>query len=74
MSTLYARPTEDWPVLGLQEQSLGTVVCCALDAATGEVKFLQLRTAWQTIDIEWHNLVFDENRQTFKLHRPAAKP
>ena len=69
MHTLYARPTKDWPVLGLQGQKLGTIVGCALDAGTGKVKYVELRTSWQTIYIQWPNVEFDEQRQSFKLNK-----
>lgn len=69
MATLYARPTQTWPVLGLQGQLLGTIERCALDAATGELKYLELRTAWQKINIEWPHLLFDEQRQAFRLNK-----
>lgn len=72
MRTLYSRPTQDWPVLGLQGQRLGTIVRCALDAGTGRVKYLQLRTSWQTIDIAWSHLEFDETQQSFKLNKRAS--
>lgn len=68
MSTLYARPTHAWPVLGLQGQLLGEIERCALDAVTGELMYIELRTAWQKIDIEWTKLEFDEQRQSFKLN------
>jgi hypothetical protein len=73
MRTLYSRPTQDWPVVGLQGQKLGSIVRCAMDAETGKVKYLQLRTSWQTIDIAWTNLVFDEHQQSFKLNRKITE-
>lgn len=69
MRTLYARPTQDWPVLGLQGQTLGTIVSCALDAGTGKVKYVELKTSWQTMYIQWPNVEFDEKRQSFKLNK-----
>lgn len=67
MRTLYARPTQDWPVLGLHGQKLGNIVCCAFDARTGRLKYLELQTSWQTIHLDWPNLEFDENQQSFKV-------
>jgi hypothetical protein len=72
MATLFARPTHAWPVLGLQGQLLGNVERCALDATTGELKYLELRTAWQKIDIEWVKLEFDEQSQSFKLNQKVS--
>lgn len=72
MHTLFARPTQDWPVLGLQGQRLGTIVSCAVDAGTGHVKYLQLRTPWQTIDLQWSVLKFDEKQQSFKLYKHST--
>lgn len=72
MATLYALPAQDWPVLGLQGQFLGNIERCALDASTGELLYLELRTAWQKIDIEWPNLEFDEQQQSFRLQKSAA--
>lgn len=69
MRTLFARPTQDWPVLGLQGQKLGNIERCAFDAETGRLKYMELRTSWQTIHLEWPNLEFDENQQSFKLSK-----
>lgn len=69
MRTLFARPTQDWPVLGLQGQKLGSIVRCAFDAGTGRLKYLELKTSWQTIHLDWPALEFDENQQSFKLHK-----
>lgn len=71
MATLYAQPTQDWPVLGLQGQLLGNIVRCTVDTATGEVVHLELRTAWQTIGLDWPSLQFDEAQQLFRLNKPA---
>ena len=71
MATLYTQPTQDWPVLGLQGQLLGNIVRCTLDTATGEIVHLELRTAWQTIGLDWPSLQFDENKQLFRLNKPA---
>ncbi len=67
MQTLFVRPTQDWPVLGLQGQKLGNIVRCAFDADTGRLKYLELQTSWQTIHLDWPNLRFDEQLQSFKL-------
>jgi hypothetical protein len=67
MRTLFARPTQDWPVLGLQGQKLGSIVRCAFDADTGRLKYLELQTSWQTIHLDWPHLRFDEQLQSFKL-------
>ncbi len=72
MTILYALPTGDWQVLGLQEQALGSIVSFALDSATGTIKSLALKTEWQTIDIQWARVEFDEPRQSFKLHKSAT--
>ena len=69
MRTLYARPTQEWPVIGLHGQRLGHIVRCALDAKTGKVKYVELRTSWQTIGIEWPNLEFNEKQQSFQLSK-----
>ncbi len=69
MRTLFARPTQEWPVLGLQGQKLGSIVRCAFDAGTGELKYLELQTSWQTIHLDWPNLRFDEKQQVFKLSK-----
>lgn len=72
MRTLFARPTQDWPVLGLQGQKLGSIARCAFDAGTGRLKYLELKTSWQTIHLDWPNLEFDETQQSFKLSKPAG--
>lgn len=72
MITVYARPTQEWQVLGLQEQNLGSIVGFSLDPTTGKIKSLSLKTEWQTIDIQWLNLEFNERLQAFKLHKSAT--
>jgi hypothetical protein len=69
MRTLFVRPTQDWPVLGLQGQKLGSIVRCALDAGSGRLKYLELQTPWQTIHLDWPHLEFDEHQQSFKVSK-----
>jgi sporulation protein YlmC with PRC-barrel domain len=68
-ATLFARPVNAWPVIGLRGQHLGTVEQCAIDPEGGAVSYLVLRTPWQTIDIDWPDLEFDQQQQSFKLIR-----
>jgi sporulation protein YlmC with PRC-barrel domain len=67
MMRVYAKLEQSWPVVGLKGQRLGTVERCAIDINTGVVKYLQLQTAWQMIDIDWQGLTFDKERQHFRL-------
>ncbi len=71
MAILHAEPTQDWPVLGLHGQLLGNIARCTVDTETGRIVQLELRTAWQTIGLEWPNLHFDEAQQRFQLNKPA---
>jgi hypothetical protein len=67
MGKVYAKLRPAWPVVGLQGQRLGTVERCAIDVSAGVVTHLELKTAWQTIDIEWPGLEFDEDDKVIRL-------
>jgi hypothetical protein len=69
MMTVYAQLEQAWPVQGLQGQRLGTIERCAIDIDSGVVRYMELKTDWQTIAIDWRGLKFDKHKQQFRLVR-----
>ncbi len=67
MSTIQAQTLRAWPVFGIHGQCLGTTNRCVLDVSEGTICCLELKTPWQTLEIEWPQIEFDETCQGFRL-------
>lgn len=59
-------------VLGPHDQLLGYVGECRIDIADGSLTHIVLRTPWQTIDLEWDQVYFDDVSDAFRL-RPMKR-
>ncbi|MEJ2530320.1 MAG: hypothetical protein P8Y92_00860 [Halioglobus sp.] len=54
-------------VIGPHDQKLGYIGECRIDIHDGSVTHVVLRTPWQSIELSWDQLEFDEERDAFRL-------
>lgn len=67
MYTINAHFAVKKPVLGLHNQLLGYAASCKIDVDKGELTHVELTTQWQSIEIQWGQIVFDGDEDAFRL-------
>ena len=64
MNALFTRQRQ---VIGPHDQVLGYTGECRIDVRDGSVTHVVLRTPWQSIELAWDQLDFDEAHDAFRL-------
>lgn len=71
--TLRAVLEQPVPLIGHHGQHLGCVTRLEFTPATGCLRRVELRTAWQTLELQGGMLRFDEDDGVFRLRRRAQR-